>query len=162
MLFRLIIPACVRSHRACCASDAGLLGAGALALLLSSFSNAAAPALLRAVMDGAKASASGPHGGNGGGAGAAEKAMLVKAMGVFMVGALGSWVRTRCLGTVSARVARRLRRQLMAALLSQEAAYFDKAVEAGGLSVADAANRLGSDVDAVAKAVTSNLSNVLR
>jgi len=195
--------------------DAGLLGVGAVALLVSSFSNAAAPALLRAVIDGTKdASSSSSVGGTSSSSSSSatkkEQLVLVKALGVFAVGAVGSWLRTRCLGLVSARVGERLRKQLMAAVLAQECAFFDGgaaaeagaearaeaaaeagAAEAGGntgpdnkevsqgnsasaspasasaasgstSSVAALEARLGRDVDAVGKAITSNLSNVLR
>lgn len=138
--------------------DAGLLGVGACALLVSSFSNAAAPAILRAVIDGSSrgaASVSGSGGSCPGGASgallASERAMLLKALGVFAVGALGSWLRTKTLGCVSARVGRRLRRQLFAALLAKPAAFFDFSADRGGLSTADADARLGRDVDACTK-----------
>lgn len=133
--------------------DAGLIGVGAVALLVSSLSNAAAPTILRAVIDGSsKGSASGSgSSGTSGALLASERAMLLKALGVFTVGALGSWLRTKSLGCVSARVGRRLRRQLFAALLKKPAAFFDFKAEQGGLSSADADTRLGRDVDTCTK-----------
>lgn len=134
--------------------DAGLIGVGAVALLVSSLSNAAAPTILRAVIDGSSKGSAGGSGSGSGGSGAllaSERAMLLKALGVFTVGALGSWLRTKSLGCVSARVGRRLRRQLFAALLKKPAAFFDFKAEQGGLSSADADTRLGRDVDTCTK-----------
>ena len=134
--------------------DAGLIGVGAVALLVSSLSNAAAPTILRAVIDGSSKSISSSGSSSGGTSGAllaSERAMLLKALGVFTVGALGSWLRTKSLGYVSARAGRRLRRQLFAALLKKPAAFFDFKAEQGGLSSADADTRLGRDVDTCTK-----------
>ena len=128
---------------------------------MSSFSNAAAPQLLRAVIDGSSSAAAWGSGGNNA-LTAGEKATLVRALGIFTVGALGSWLRTKSLGVVSARVGQRLRRALLEALLRQEASFFDHAADEGGVSVADVDARLGRDVDSATGAITANVGNVLR
>lgn len=97
--------------------DAGLLGVGAISLLVSSFSNAAAPTLLRAIIDNSTRAFVGRDGSTA--MAKSERQMLFKALAVFAVGAIGSWLRTRCFGIVSARVAKRIRRRLFAVVLEQ-------------------------------------------
>jgi ABC-type multidrug transport system fused ATPase/permease subunit len=98
------------------ALDAGLLGIGAIALLVSSFSNAAAPTLFRAIIDNSTRAFVGRDGST---MAKSERQMLMKALAVFAVGAVGSWLRTRCFGIVSARVGKRIRRRLFRVILDQ-------------------------------------------
>ena len=99
------------------APDVNLVGVGLLALLASSYSNNILPRILRKVID---AKVSGGEEGDRSG-----RNIYQKAGWIFVIGAVGSYVRTRCKGTVEARVAERVRLKLFKALMKQEAAFFD-------------------------------------
>jgi ABC transporter fused permease/ATP-binding protein len=123
-----------------------LLLGGTAALLVSSALNLAYPAFVKAIVDGVL---------SGEGTASIDSAALAL-LGLFALGGIAAAIRSFLFTVAGERVVASLRKQLYAAVIAQEVAFFDER-RTGELT-----NRLSSDTTVVQNAVTVNVSMALR
>jgi ABC-type multidrug transport system fused ATPase/permease subunit len=97
------------------------IGIGVAAMFVSSATNMAFPALIGRVLDRTtQAGAAMNDGGGGDKVGDSSlKAFVIRALAIFLAGAIGSCVRTHCLRMAKEKTATRLRKKLFRTLLHQ-------------------------------------------
>jgi ABC-type multidrug transport system fused ATPase/permease subunit len=128
------------------APERGRLLVACAAMSLASVNNLAFPRLVAALIDNMSA------GGRSGGL----RRTLLGSLALFAAGGLGSWLRTFLFNTACESVARRLRKQMLEALMRQDMAYYDKH------RVGDLMTRMADDVNVSASAATNNLAKGYR
>jgi len=148
--------------------EKGYMGAGVVAMLVSSATNMAFPTVIGRILDRTTRAAAAREGkAEGGGDGGKEGEMaslrlfMGRAVLIFVCGAVGSCVRTHCLRMAKEGTARRLRKKLLHSLLRQEKAFFDDP-EQGGHRTGEMVAILEGDVEASSEVFTTRLADGLR
>ena len=143
--------------------EKGYMCVGVVAMLVSSATNMAFPALIGRVLDRTTKAASEVAGEEKMNSTeiASLQVFVGQALLIFVAGAVGSCVRTHCLRMAKEGTARRLRKKLLHSLLRQEKAFFDDP-EQGGHRTGEMVAILEGDVEASSEVFTTKLADGLR